>query len=77
MSNTFILSDIKVGEQVRIISYKNTLEASRMMSMGILPGEVLTVSRKTIFGTSLYIESCKMRFAIRKQEASSIIVSKE
>lgn len=77
MGSIVCLSDLKVGESARIISFKNNFEASRLMTMGILPGEVIKVAQKTILGTSLFIQSENLRFALRKKEAASIIVSKE
>lgn len=77
MSSITSLSDLKVGERARIISFKNNLEASRLMTMGILPGEVVKIAQKTVFGTSLFIQSENLRFALRRKEAASIIVSKE
>jgi ferrous iron transport protein A len=77
VSSLISLSELNVGEQARIISFNNNFEASRLMTMGILPGEVIKVAQKTISGTSLYIQSEKLRFALRKDEAASIIVSKE
>lgn len=77
MSIIVSLSDLKVGERARIISFKSNFEASRLMTMGILPGEVVKVAQKTVLGTSLFIQSENLRFALRRKEAESIIVSKE
>lgn len=77
MSSITSLSDLKVGERARIISFKSNFEASRLMTMGILPGEVVKVAQKTVLGTSLFIQSENLRFALRRKEAESIIVSKE
>jgi ferrous iron transport protein A len=77
VSSIISLSDLNVGERARVISFKNNFEASRLMTMGILPGEVIKVVQKTILGTSLFIQSENLRFALRKKEAASIIVSKE
>ncbi|MCB0703779.1 MAG: ferrous iron transport protein A [Saprospiraceae bacterium] len=48
--------------------------AVKMMSMGVFPGRTIELVRKTSFGDTLYVLVDKRALAIRKKEASCILL---
>ena len=70
------LSEVKVGEKVRILGIKKGLEHhSTLLGLGILPGDTLEVTSKALLGSPITIKHGESNFlAIRKFEASFIEV---
>ena len=48
--------------------------ASRMLSLGVVPGSVIKVFQVAPLGGGMYIQVDNMRIAIRKNEAAKIFV---
>ncbi len=48
--------------------------ASRLTAMGLLPGSLVEMIRSAPFGHTYYIKVDGVRLALRKEEASSILV---
>jgi Fe2+ transport system protein FeoA len=46
------------------------------MSMGILPGKSISLIRRVPFGGGLYVKVVGQNFAIRAEEARSILIDK-
>ncbi|MBK8722139.1 MAG: ferrous iron transport protein A [Saprospiraceae bacterium] len=74
MHNTNVL---KEGYKYTLISYNNDVVASKLMSMGLLPGSELVIIRKAPFGGGFYIkllENCCI--ALSSTEANSLVLKK-
>ncbi|MBC7474687.1 MAG: ferrous iron transport protein A [Candidatus Sericytochromatia bacterium] len=71
-----LLSQIKIGEKVTIISFMKDLETkSTLISMGILPGDELEVISKSIFGSPISFKHGQNNFfALRSNQAKLIEV---
>ena len=68
------LSQIKTGTKVKIKSLKNDDIILKLMEMGCLPGEEITVWKKAPFGDPIYILVAGYSLSLRKDEAEKINV---
>ena len=57
-----------------ISHFTDNVIASKLMSMGVLPGSVATLIRKSTFGNTLYFEIDNQILALRKEEAACIVL---
>ena len=69
------LNALKKGESGTIHSFSDEATACKMMSMGILPGSVVKLIRKSPFGGAIYIKADRHQFAIRNTEAACIVLN--
>ncbi len=74
MSHLETLSKVKVGTCGTIREFTNDHMASKMLSMGILPGKVLKLIRRAPFGGGLYIKVGDCNIAVRDVEAQNILI---
>ncbi len=74
MSHIETLSSLKVGTSGRISRFTDDLMASKMLSMGILPGKALKLIRRAPFGGGLYIKVEDNNIAVRENEAQNILI---
>jgi len=68
---------LKEGNIYTLIAYKSDIVATKLMSMGLLPGSELVIIRKAPFGGGFYIkllENCCI--ALSSEEANSLILKK-
>ncbi len=68
---------LREGFTYTLISYNNDQVASKLMSMGLLPGAELIIIRKAPFGGGFYIKivgNCCI--ALSTSEASAMILKK-
>ncbi len=68
------LSEIKTGTKVKIKSFKNDDIILKLMEMGCLPGEEVTVWKKAPFGDPIYILVAGYSLSLRMDEAEKIYV---
>ena len=68
------LSQIKPGTKVKIKSFKNDDIILKLMEMGCLPGEEITVWKKAPFGDPIYILVAGYSLSLRMDEAEKIYV---
>ena len=69
------LSEIKVGATVVIRSFENNDIFLKLMEMGCLPGEEITVEQKAPLGDPVSISVAGYILSLRIAEADEIIVS--
>ncbi|MBL7816282.1 MAG: ferrous iron transport protein A [Saprospiraceae bacterium] len=74
MSQIQTLSNLKVGSCGKIRQFTDDQMASKMMSMGILPGKVLKLIRRAPFGGGLYLKVEDNNIAVREVEAQNILI---
>ncbi len=71
------LSEIKVGESVRVKKIKGDINIrQRLLSMGILPGEIIKVEKIAPLGDPIDISVKNYHLSLRKEESDLIIVEK-
>ncbi len=77
MSHLVILSNLKDGENGTIRHFTNDHMASKLLSMGVLPGKSLRLVRRVPFGGGLYIKVENHNIAVREDEARNIVLEIE
>lgn len=78
MTSTLFLSQVQIGEKVKIKLIRANLESrSTLAGLGILPGDDIEVVSKSIFGSPISFKHGESNFfALRKNEAAMIEVEK-
>lgn len=71
-----LLSDLKAGERGVLVGFKNEALATKVLSMGALPGSILIVERKAPFNGALYIRKGNDLLAIGIHEAGLIEIAR-
>jgi ferrous iron transport protein A len=69
-----LLSDLKIGEQGKIHHFNDQNIALKLMEMGCLPGEVVTLERLAPMGDPMAIAVAGYSLSLRKSEASSVVL---
>ena len=68
------LAQLKHGEKAIIRSFTNQVLSSRLMDMGCLPGEIITLSKTAPFGCPLAVTIAGYELSLRKDEAESVLI---
>ncbi len=68
------LAQLKTGEHAIIKSFNNSALSNRLIEMGCLPGEVVSVCRKAPLGCPLTITVANYELCLRVNEAETILV---
>ncbi len=68
------LSEVKAGTKVKIKSFENDEIILKLMEMGCLPEEEITVWKKAPFGDPIYILVAGYSLSLRIDEAEKINV---
>lgn len=68
------LSEIKVGKKVVIRSYENDDIFLKLMEMGCIPGEMITVDKIAPFKDPISISVAGYKLSLRLDEAKHILV---
>jgi ferrous iron transport protein A len=68
------LSQVKAGAKVKIKSFKSDDIILKLMEMGCLPGEDVTVWKKAPLGDPIYLLVAGYSLSLRLDEAEQIIV---
>jgi len=76
IKNKDILSNIPIGQKVKILNFKNDLETKLfLMSLGVLPGDEIEVISKSPLGDPIFLKHFDTNFfTIRKNQAKFIEV---
>ena len=69
-----VLSDAKVGKKLRIHSLIKDELTIKLMEMGCLPGETITIEKKGLTGDPISIKISGYYLSLRTNEAEKIIV---
>jgi ferrous iron transport protein A len=70
----FTLAEIKHGQKVRILSFANPEIGAKLLEMGCLPGEIVSLSKSAPLGCPIAIDVAGYELSLRKQEAASVLV---
>ena len=68
------LSEIKVGKQAVIRSFENGDLFIKLMEMGCIPGETITIEQVAPFKDPISISVAGYRLSLRVDEADHILV---
>lgn len=70
------LSDYEMGQNLKIVSFTDDEIILKLMEMGCLPGEEVTIENKAPFGDPISIIVSGYHLSLRKNEAEKILVEK-
>ena len=75
-NNARLLSEVKIGEKVKIVNFKKNMETkSILISMGVLIGDELEVMSKSPFGSPISFKHGDNNFfALRSNQTNLIEV---
>ena len=68
------LSDLKIGESGKIASFENDEIFIKLMEMGCVPGEIITVEQVAPLGDPISVFVAGYCLSLRINEANNIIV---
>ena len=68
------LSEIEIGKKAVIISFENDDIILKLMEMGCLPGEIVSIEKKAPWGDPISIIVSGYQLSLRMNEAEKIIV---
>jgi ferrous iron transport protein A len=68
------LSQLKKGDKCIVDSYRDDSMQQKMLDMGCLPGEIITIDRFAPLGCPIAISVAGTMLCIRKDEAENILV---
>ncbi|MEI6817623.1 MAG: FeoA family protein [Bacteroidota bacterium] len=71
------MDELKVGESAVILSFTDELMSLKLLEMGCIPGEKVTLERKAPLGDPIAISVSGYLLSLRIDEASTILVSKQ
>jgi ferrous iron transport protein A len=69
------LSEVRVGKSVKIDSFTNNDLLLKLMEMGCLPGEVVSVEKLAPMGDPISIRVAGYLLSLRINEAETILVT--
>lgn len=70
------LSELKMGQRAVITSFKSSELELKLMEMGCLPGEEVTVEQVAPLGDPISIKVAGYSLSLRKNEAAEITIEK-
>ena len=68
------LSEIEIGKKAIILSFENDEIILKLMEMGCLPGEIISIEKKAPWGDPISITVSGYQLSLRMNEAEKIIV---
>lgn len=68
------LAQLKLGEAATIKSFTNQGLALKLIEMGCLPGETITLSNIAPLGDPIAVEISGYQLSMRKDEASTVLL---
>lgn len=68
------LAKLKPGELALIIKYNDKLVGDKLIEMGCLPGEQVSLSKTAPLGCPIAIKISGYELSLRKEEAEFVIV---
>ena len=69
------LSQLKIGQSAIIYSFTDKTMSLKLLEMGCTPGEIVTLDRIAPMGDPIAIKVSGYLLSLRKEEASTVIVS--
>jgi ferrous iron transport protein A len=68
------LDHLKIGQKAVIRSFGNEVLSSKLIEMGCLPGETVSLSKTAPFGCPMAINIAGYELSLRKDEAASVFI---
>jgi ferrous iron transport protein A len=70
------LSELQPGEKGLILSFQNEDLYLKLMEMGCVPGELITIERIAPLGDPISIQVAGYNLSLRQEEAETILVER-
>lgn len=70
------LTELQPGEKGVILSFKNEDLYLKLLEMGCVPGETITIERVAPLGDPISVQVAGYNLSLRQEEADSIIVDR-
>jgi ferrous iron transport protein A len=70
------LADLKPGQTGRVESFTDEEFSLKLLEMGCLPGELITIERIAPLGDPMAVWVSGYMLSLRREEASTVIVSR-
>lgn len=74
IENEISLVNLKENEEGNIVHFTDERTASKLISMGVLPGKTLKLVRRVPFGGGLYVKVEEQNIGLREDEARHIFI---
>lgn len=68
------LAELKKGQKAIIRSFTNQVLSNKLMDMGCLPGEIISLSKTAPLGCPLAVNIAGYELTLRKEEAAAVLV---
>ncbi|MDP3555753.1 MAG: FeoA family protein [Bacteroidota bacterium] len=68
------LDHLKIGQTAIIRSFTNEALSSKLIEMGCLPGEIVSLSKTAPLGCPMAINISGYELSLRKDEAASVLI---
>jgi ferrous iron transport protein A len=75
MDKNISMDKMKVGQSAVIVSFTDELMSLKLLEMGCVPGELVTLERKAPLGDPIAISVSGYLLSLRMNEACTVIVS--
>lgn len=69
-----LLSELKIGQKAIVRAFSNDVLSSKLVEMGCLPGEEISLSRTAPLGCPLAVTVSGYELSLRKQEADTVLI---
>ncbi len=73
--NSTHLSDLHIGEEAVVAAFSNEDVSLKLMEMGMVPGERISVERIAPLGDPIAVWVSGYLLSLRKEDAASVVVS--
>jgi ferrous iron transport protein A len=70
------MDKMKVGESAVIVSFTDEVMSLKLLEMGCIPGEIVTLERKAPLGDPIAISVSGYLLSLRMDEAATVMVSR-
>lgn len=68
------LDYLKIGEKAVVRAFANNALSSKLIEMGCLPGELVTLSKTAPLGCPIAISISGYELSLRKEEAAAVLI---
>lgn len=68
------LDHLKIGQTAIVRSFTNEALSSKLIEMGCLPGEIVSLSKTAPLGCPMAINISGYELSLRKDEAASVLI---
>lgn len=68
------LADLAIGKQARVINFTDATIAEKLLEMGCLPGEIVSLEYRAPLGDPIAISLSGYLLSMRKAEAATVTI---